>query len=794
MIDIKKRNIIYLIFIVLLALFFFRNYAFQLDEQFGGDLVLFYLPRATFVQQSIQEHGNVFPEWNPYVFSGTPYYSRANALGFNYLLGPFLLFLKPLAAIKLSLVLGIILAGIAMYWLVYEISKSPEASLVSSLVFMFNGYILVSIFHWGWVPYAYAYPLTPLVILFVIKALKEKAVIYSILAGLCLALQIHAGTGIIFLYTTLAVNLCLLVWLIGKGFKKRLSKVLLVGFIMYLFAFGFAALKILPVQGPEASNRILSYEETSGRSLLISDLFKALVESPLQGLGYPQTLNSKIGIIAVLLAAFAIVMRWRNKNILFFSLVCLFSVLISMDTFFQYALWKFYPAWTSMRYANRGLFLFVTFGSILAGLGAYYFSSFLKDKLKLSDKKMSAAFIVLVLLIVFNLLVFGVGPTRYDPNDRYTYFNIEDAVSQNEVMQYISDQPGLFRMHVFEIRGIDWGTEFYTLPLGLEQIYGYESIWNPEYFNEYLGLALRDPPKFWGILNTKYLTSTVPLNISGLTFIKKFGVCASCFPTIPELSKGYGPYLYENDLFVPRMYLVDNAILVLGPDGSGEGAAKNIMYALLLSQKFNPMQSVVVIGKSKISYYSLAELSRYKALILGPGSISQSDFALLQDYVNKGGIILPDFLHDKNDMSNSDIDHLFGSFANETAIVVSDSARNIISFEKNILTLPDAKNKFLVLSETYSLYDSWSAVADSYNLPILRADGVVSAVYLDKPYDRIAFTFRDKSFMLGKWITAFTFIIAISYFVFMYFSKKKPIKADQEPANQAPKTDSSEQG
>src|SRR3989344_4006849 len=497
MIDINKRNIIYLIFIVLLALFFFRNYAFQLDEQFGGDLVLFYLPRATFVQQSIQEHGNVFPEWNHYVFSGTPYYSRANALGFNYLLGPFLLFLKPLAAIKLSLVLGIILAGIAMYWLVYEISKSPEASLVSSLVFMFNGYILVSIFHWGWVPYAYAYPFTPLVILFVIKALKEKAVIYSILAG-----------------------------------------------------FGFAALKILPVQGPEASNRILSYEETSGRSLLISDLFKALVESPLQGLGYPQTLNSKIGIIAVLLAAFAIVMRWRNKNILFFSLVCLFSVLISMDTFFQYALWKFYPAWTSMRYANRGLFLFVTFGSILAGLGAYYFSSFLKDKLKLSDKKMSAAFIVLVLLIVFNLLVFGVGPTRYDPNDRYTYFNIEDAVSQNEVMQYISDQPGLFRMHVFEIRGIDWGTEFYTLPLGLEQIYGYESIWNPEYFNEYLGLALRDPPKFWGILNTKYLTSTVPLNISGLTFIKKFGVCASCFPTIPELSKGYGPYLYENDLFV----------------------------------------------------------------------------------------------------------------------------------------------------------------------------------------------------------------------------------------------------
>ena len=104
------------------------------------------------------------------------------------------------------------------------------------------------------------------------------------------------------------------------------------------------------------------------------------------------------------------------------------------------------------------------------------------------------------------------------------------------------------------------------------------------------------------------------------------------------------------------------------------------MYALLLSQKFNPMQSVVVIGKSKISYYSLAELSRYKALILGPGSISQSDFALLQDYVNKGGIILPDFLHYKNDMSNSDIDHLFGSFANETAIVVSDSARNIISF------------------------------------------------------------------------------------------------------------------
>ncbi len=755
-----RKGIWYCVALAVIAIVFLHQYVFLPGDQFSGDLVLFYLSHAELLKESITEYGNFLPLWNPYGFSGMPYYGKANALGFNYLLGPLLLLLTPLAALKISLVIGLILSGITMFLLASYLIKNAEGAFIAAFIYMFNGYILVSVFHWGWVPYAYAYPLLPLVLLCVLRALKSDFITWSILAGFFMALQIHAGTGIIFLYTTIAVNLLLFTHLLGKDFKKRLVKVLIVGCVAYLFTFGIAAIKILPVQEEsKLSSRQFSYEESSGRSMPLSGIWNAVIESSFQGFGNPQSLNSKIGIVALILSIFAFA-YWRNRYVLYLGALALVALLISMDTFVQYLVWKLYPGWEGMRYANRGLVLFVFSGALLAGYGFVSFSRWIRNKINIKEKKVPWIHAEIIALLIIDLLIFGVGSTRFDPNGRFAYGNIDEMVKSNAVMNYIAQQPGAFRAHVYETKGIDWGTEFYTVPLGIETIYAYESVWNLEYFNEYLALSWQNPGKLWGILNTKYITSTQSLNISGLELVKEFPKCDICFPTIPELAKGYGPYLYENKEVMPRAYLVDQSILVVGGHGevTEQGSAKNLMYGLLFL--IDPRQAVIILGREKLSEYDLEELRQYTVIVLGRGSFAQGDLFALQQYKDQGGIILPDVTASEQSISDEQIQALMSTLVNASFTPIEDTAIVQKNFEEKTFTLPEAKGNYLVLSETYSLYPGWIASAESEKLDIRRADGVISAVYLDKEYDAVTFTYSPKSVRIGVWISIISLILA----------------------------------
>ena len=126
----------------------------------------------------------------------------------------------------------------------------------------------------------------------------------------------------------------------------------------------------------------------------------------------------------------------------------------------------------------------------------------------------------------------------------------------NEIIKYISEQPGIFRFHIFETRGIDWPTDFIYIPYNQESLYGEEGTWLVEYMNIFLSFALGEMPKFWGVLNVKYITSTEPLKISGFKFVKKFNKCKKYCPSIKEQLRAFGPYLYENEKFLPRAYVV----------------------------------------------------------------------------------------------------------------------------------------------------------------------------------------------------------------------------------------------
>src|SRR3989338_11480323 len=72
-------------------------------------------------------------------------------------------------------------------------------------------------------------------------------VFYSILAGVFFALQIFAGSMILFFYTALIVLIYLAINLIGKNFKAVMIKSFFVGMILVIVCLSLASVKLLPV-------------------------------------------------------------------------------------------------------------------------------------------------------------------------------------------------------------------------------------------------------------------------------------------------------------------------------------------------------------------------------------------------------------------------------------------------------------------------------------------------------------------------------------------------------------------
>jgi len=86
------------------------------------------------------------PLWSPYTMSGTPFYAKPQ-VPFFYITYP-LYFLAPTpwAFLKWSLIIHLLIAGIAMYSLFWYMRKDKYASFIAALCYMFSGYITADLF------------------------------------------------------------------------------------------------------------------------------------------------------------------------------------------------------------------------------------------------------------------------------------------------------------------------------------------------------------------------------------------------------------------------------------------------------------------------------------------------------------------------------------------------------------------------------------------------------------------------------------------------------------------------
>jgi len=776
----NKHHIFYISLMIIITLIFLSKF---LDPNtiYSSDL-LARIPKAAVLKESILKYHDFYPLYNPYWMSGDAFWNRPNSADFiNPFINPlwFLIFIMPpVGAFKYIYIISVIGLGISMYAFMIYLIKKPQFAFVSAFIFMFNGWIMEHVRDTH-ISSVGAPMFIPLIMLFTIKAIKEREwVRNSVIAAIIFSLQILFAPDLkVAMWTALIFGLLLLVYIPGKNIKKRAVKIFLIGFIVSLIIFGVTAQRILPTKEliDITSRAQTPWESASGRKIPLNQVFTKMIEPIYEGMPKIHRFGKapNVGIIAFLLALFAIYARPKNKMVLYSFLVIILSLFLVTGSFVFYFLWKYIPPFTSFRYLTRTVIIFVFAISVLAGYGSSAIFSKLERK---GIKRRRTLYFALIALLILNLNVFGLSPYRdYYENP---FINLEEAVADNHIMQAISKQPGIFRAHIYETRGIDWGLEYYTATLGIQTIYGYETAWDPRYLNEYLSVANQQPAKFWGIMNLKYLTARNEINLSGFKFIQKYENCTKCFQ-IEQTKKGYGPYLYENELFLPRAYIVNNSILIVGE----KDQVTQTTYALMLNPNFKPYNTVIIMGKESINDYQQKDLGKYSAIFLTPGSIDQNSVFKLQQYVDSGRILLPDITKNKNTVSEDDINNLLASFKDDLN-EIDDKDVIMHTFDKREI-ITNGEKGFLVLSERFSMFPGWWAKTnEGKNLEILRVDGAITSVYLDGEQSAI-FEYKPRSFVVGTWITIIA-LISLSVYFIIYFKKRKRSSHEDFEENNKP--------
>ncbi len=765
-----KHHLIYSSILILLILASFTNY--YSDKVPFHEIVSSYIPLSDFLRISVYKYHDFWPLWYPYGFSGEPHLQKPtiDLLNFQGLLT--VTMSNTVIAVKIAYFLALIVAALAMYSLIIYLGYKPEYALIAGIVYAFNGHAF-KLMTFTWLTTLTGYAFIPLIFLYGTKALREKEWIkYSIITGLLFAIQARANPDMkVTLWTILYFGIYFIFYIIGNNFKKRFFKISLVTVIIVAIFLGLMLQRILPIAGyiGQTSRGVTPWEQASGRQLSYSDMFIRLVDP----LNFPEirptpapgkNIGDHIGIIATILAGFAIYRKRTNRIVLYSTTGIIVAIILTSNTFnAYYYLWKYVPFFSSARYLDRHLFMFAFFGSILAGIGA---SVLFEEILKLNERKKKYLAYATAALIFINLSFFGYIPY---PGPFHTWRNFDKVAESTEILQYIANQPGLFRIQTFETRGIDWGTNYFNNRLELEHIYSFDSLWYVPYFNIYLGVANSDPAKFWGMLNVKYITSIDPLNVSGFKFVKKFKDCTpeTCYQTEDankrNLQKAYGPYLYENLQFLPRAYFVDNAVLVVGDSNS----ELQLAYTLMTDPRFNPQNTVIISQVGKLNPNE--DLSKYKAIVLGSGSIDNNNFQQLNLHVKQGGILLPNIIAGENSLNQENISKMLtGLKGNLTSVEGS----NIImhDFDHREIKV-NGKKGWLVYSEKFALFNGWQAKADANPVQIYNANKVISAIYLENSVDSVKFTYYVKSFVIGSYIFVMTLLFLITFFSWNIYNR-----------------------
>lgn len=306
------------------------------------------------------------PLWNPYSFSGNPHLANFQSAVFS----PFnlLFFILPFTdAWSILILLQPLLAGLFMYLFVREIRVSRIGSLISSIVFMFCGFIVV------WMAYGtlgYAILYLPLALFAVERYCRSGSFKPLLLLTLTVPLSLFSGHFQISFYFFTA----LIFYIIFKAFIKRSVRITAYLLIPIVFGLLIATPQLIPSISLYLNSVRSELFQVGGA---IPFYYLITVVAP-DFFGNPVTRNdwfghyaewaSFIGIWPLFLAIYAMA-RARSWRVIFFLVLGLSSLALAVNSTFSLLLASLKLPVLSTSALSRIIVLFSFSFAVLAGFG-----------------------------------------------------------------------------------------------------------------------------------------------------------------------------------------------------------------------------------------------------------------------------------------------------------------------------------------------------------------------------------------------------------------------------------------
>jgi hypothetical protein len=383
------------------------------------------------------------PLTNPHQFCGTPFVANAQTAVF-YPLNLIFVLISPVRAFGVSAALHFFLAGVFTFLLARALGMGRFGATVAAIVFEFSAFMVV----WTELPTLINVATwLPLALLLILKSMDRNSAANAIFAGLALGLSILAGHFQIASYVVSAAALWW-VWLIAGKTRSDRSQALRRGVplavLCFVVALLIAAPQILPtMELAKMSHRVRSvtaegYATYVGNAAPPGKLITLFVPNfygnPSSAQGYLVS-NAKdfasnymeyafyIGLLPFLLALFGAIFTIRWRNVGFFVMLGLLSLLFVFGSPINYLTYHFMPGTSALGGPNRVIVLFCFSAAILAGFGAHWFLQKAQDEYKATRRKLGwralavgGATLGIVFIAAQNIASASLTATGIDPS------------------------------------------------------------------------------------------------------------------------------------------------------------------------------------------------------------------------------------------------------------------------------------------------------------------------------------------------------------------------------------------
>ncbi|MEO8287262.1 MAG: YfhO family protein [Chloroflexota bacterium] len=346
----------------------------------GGDIAALYFPTYSYAAAEIK--AGSLPLWNPHIFSGMPLAADVQSGLFYPVNWILFLFVKiEYGALEWLLIFHYWLASAFTYLFLRDLKLGRPAALVGGIVFGFCGFMTA---HFGHLPMILVASWIPATLLAFRRAYFAPSFggwVWSIVAGVCIAMSFLAGHAQVFSYGLMAAGLLWLYLLFSAKpltLRGALPWVAKGATAIVVFA-GLCALQLLPSVELSAQSvrSSISYEEAgafAAQPITLLNLFLPRVYGSNPSNYSPSDWQSTenwayCGVVALALAAAGLLMR-KNRMVGFFAILSALALLIMVGDLTILGAWfyKFLPGFSSLRSTGRAL---IMLGLGLSGLAAY---------------------------------------------------------------------------------------------------------------------------------------------------------------------------------------------------------------------------------------------------------------------------------------------------------------------------------------------------------------------------------------------------------------------------------------